>query len=151
MLKAVTKLRRQIPSWITDLKLAMNAHSNCGSDMGWVSPGYISFSGSVRLVMVYMYVCRYVCVCPVPAKQPHQMKPIPGWLTHHTPWMIFTPKSLGRLDKPLHERIRMPTMLLTEDLKHDMHTHNDSGSEMGWVPPCHTSFFGHVLLKMPKW
>ena len=33
-IKAVTKLHRQIPSWITDLKLAMNIHRNCVSDIG---------------------------------------------------------------------------------------------------------------------
>ena len=65
-IKAVTKLRRKIPSWIADLKLAMNTHHNCGSDMGWVSPGcIITFSGSVRLIKDYVcvYVCVYVCLC----------------------------------------------------------------------------------------
>ena len=60
--KSCTKLSRLIPSWITGLKLAMNTHYNCGSDMGWVSPGYIPFSGSVMLVMVYIYVC-IITVC----------------------------------------------------------------------------------------
>ena len=31
----------------------------------------------------------------------------------------------------------MPKMSLTGDLKHDMHTHDDSGSDMGWIPPGH--------------
>ena len=49
MLKAVIKLCRQTLSWITDLKLVMNTHHDCGGNMGWVSPGYTFFSGSVFL------------------------------------------------------------------------------------------------------
>ena len=45
----------------------------------------------------------------------------------------------------------MPKMLPTESLKHDMHTHDDPGSDMGWVPPGHNSSFGHVMLKIQKW
>ena len=42
----------------------------------------------------------------------------------------------------------MPKMLLTEDLKHDMHTHDDSGSDIGWVPPGHTTSIGHIILNV---
>ena len=35
-------------------------------------------------------------------------------------------------------------------LKLGVHTQLDSGSNMGWVPPGHTSSFWFVRLKMPK-
>ena len=45
----------------------------------------------------------------------------------------------------------MSKMLLTEDLKHGIHSHDDAGSDMGWVPPGYTSSFVHVMLRIPKW
>ena len=44
----------------TDLKLGMHTQLHSGSNMGWVSPGHTSFSGSVRLKTVaHMYACLY--------------------------------------------------------------------------------------------
>ena len=45
-----------------------------GSNMGWVSSGYISSSVLVRLKTVCMCVCLHVCVWPLSPKAPYEIE-----------------------------------------------------------------------------
>ena len=57
----------------------------------------------------------------------------------------FYPKKFGSPGQTLWEQEAKNAKNVTEDLKHGMHTHDDSESDIGWVPSGHTSSFGHVI------
>ena len=132
-----------------------NTRHNCGSDMGWVSPGYISFSGSVRLTIIYMYVCVYVCLCMSSSCQTTTPNETHSRMvdTSYTRDDFF-PKNVaspGQTSSCGNKRLKMSKMLFAEDLKHDIQTHDDSGIDMGLAPSGHTCSIGHVMLKILKW
>ena len=79
--------------------------------------------------------------------------------THSSGWaypssrMVLKPGKFvlpGHIFYCVHHGYFRQTFELAWQLKLGMHTHCDSGSNMGWVPPDHTTSSGSVRLKFNK-